>query len=556
MFHRSLVTGLIFSAAAFAQLTSFPKPNYFRETFQKPKTKVELSDPIKLKDFVADGKLELSLKNYLALVMANNTDVQLQLLTVEVPKNNILGAYGVWDPSVRASFNTTRATTTNNNPTAALDSGIPVGSSTKSLNQPYSLNYTQTLPVGTQYTVGFTGVKTSSSPITANTYNPSLLTGNLQVSFTQPLLRNRGAYVNKIPLMQAQVGYKMSQEQETQQLLTLVNTAETAYWNVIAAAANVKVAESGRTNADEFLKYMQKQLDLGALSPLDIYNPQQSLAAADLTLSQAKFSLAQAEDALRHQMGADLDPEVRRLPIVLTESVDLGPSESIAPDREQAIAKALVRHPAVHQALERLDFDDLGIQSAKNGLLPNLSFNASYTSYGRGGNFIDTAPSNFNPSAPVSVIPGGIADALYQMFGFGSPTYVGGLTLNFPIRSRAASATMANAVVQKKTDALNLRNQQQAIRLNILNAVTRLEGAEEQLKLARIQRDFAQKNLDAENTKFQLGTEINQNVINAQQVLVQAESAVVTNQIGVRLNLLNLLTQTGELLDERGIVVK
>jgi outer membrane protein TolC len=68
--------------------------------------------------------------------------------------------------------------------------------------------------------------------------------------------------------------------------------------------------------------------------------------------------------------------------------------------------------------------------------------------------------------------------------------------------------------------------------------------------------DFAQKNLDAENTKFQLGTEINQNVINAQNVLVQAESAVVTNQIGVRLNLLNLLTQTGELLDERGIVIK
>jgi outer membrane protein TolC len=101
-----------------------------------------------------------------------------------------------------------------------------------------------------------------------------------------------------------------------------------------------------------------------------------------------------------------------------------------------------------------------------------------------------------------------------------------------------------------------LRNQEQGIRLNILNGVTKLEGAEEQLKLAKTAMDFAQKNLDAENTKFQLGTEINQNVINAQNVLVQAESAVVTNQIGVRLNLLNLLTQTGELLDERGIVVR
>ena len=154
------------------------------------------------------------------------------------------------------------------------------------------------------------------------------------------------------------------------------------------------------------------------------------------------------------------------------------------------------------------------------------------------------------------MIPGGIADALGQMFGFGYPTYYAGLTLNLPIKNRAASAAMATATVQKKTDMLNLRNQQQAIRLNILTGVTKLEGAKEQLKLAKTAMDFAQKNLDAENTKFQLGTEINQNVINAQNVLVQAESAVVTNQIGVRLNLLNLLTQTGELLDERGIVVK
>jgi outer membrane protein TolC len=155
-----------------------------------------------------------------------------------------------------------------------------------------------------------------------------------------------------------------------------------------------------------------------------------------------------------------------------------------------------------------------------------------------------------------TVIPGGIADALDQMFGFSYPTYYAALTLNLPIRSRAASAAMATATVQKRTDMLNLRNQTQAIRLNTLTGVTKLEGAKEQLKLAKTAMDFAQKNLDAENTKFQLGTEINQNVINAQNVLVQAESAVVTNQIGVRLNLLNLLTQTGDLLDERGIIVK
>jgi outer membrane protein TolC len=142
------------------------------------------------------------------------------------------------------------------------------------------------------------------------------------------------------------------------------------------------------------------------------------------------------------------------------------------------------------------------------------------------------------------------------MWGFGFPTYNAGLTLTLPIRSKAASAAMAAAVIQKRTDTLNLRNQQETIRLNILTAVTRLEGSKDQLRLAIVQRDLAAKNLDAENQKYQLGTDINQNVINAQQQLTQAESSVVSNQIGVQINLMNLYFQTGELLEQRGIIVK
>jgi outer membrane protein TolC len=550
MLFRTLFAGILLTAGALAQTSSFPKPSYFRETFQKTQTKVELKDPVRLKDFVAGGKLELSLKHYLELVMANNTDIQLQLISLEIPKNNIQAAFGVWDPRALASFNTTRSTTVPTNATTAQNAS----SLTKSLIQPYNLQYSQTLPEGLSYTASFSGAKNSQTN-SYNNYNPSL-TANVRMSITQPLIQNRGSYVNRIPLMMAQSSYRIAETVLRQQLLTLVNTAETAYWNVVSARENVRVAESGQSNASEFLKYMQKQLELGALSPLDIYNPQQSLANAELSVSQAKFNLAQAEDALRHQVGADLDPEVRKLPISLTESVDLGPADSMTVDREQAVTKALANHPAMQQALQKLDSDDLGIQSAKNGLLPNLAFSVYYQSNGTGGMFDPSRSTIVGSGGPTSVIPGGIADALGQMFGFGYPAYYAGLTLNLPIRNRAASATMATATVQKRTDMLNLRNQQQGIRLNILNGVTKLEGAKEQLKLAKTAMDFAQKNLDAENTKFQLGTEINQNVINAQNVLVQAEAAVVTNQVGVRLNLLNLLTQTGELLDERGIVIK
>ena len=35
------ILGALFASSAFAQMTSFPKPNYFRETFLKAQTKVK-----------------------------------------------------------------------------------------------------------------------------------------------------------------------------------------------------------------------------------------------------------------------------------------------------------------------------------------------------------------------------------------------------------------------------------------------------------------------------------------------------------------------------------
>ena len=90
----------------------------------------------------------------------------------------------------------------------------------------------------------------------------------------------------------------------------------------------------------------------------------------------------------------------------------------------------------------------------------------------------------------------------------------------------------------------------------MLTALTALNGAKEQLKLAIIQRDFAKLNEEATQEKYRLGTELQQNVVFAQRDLATAELNVVNAQIAVRRGLLNLLTQTGELLDQRGIVVK
>ena len=55
-------------------------------------------------DYVEGGKLELSLRSYLELVMANNTDIAIQRLTVDVAQNAITRAFAAFDPLATASF--------------------------------------------------------------------------------------------------------------------------------------------------------------------------------------------------------------------------------------------------------------------------------------------------------------------------------------------------------------------------------------------------------------------------------------------------------------------
>ena len=69
-------------------------------------------------------------------------------------------------------------------------------------------------------------------------------------------------------------------------------------------------------------------------------------------------------------------------------------------------------------------------------------------------------------------------------------------------------------------------------------------------------RDFAKKQLDAEQKKYDLGTNIMYFVLQAQTDLASAESELVTQSIEYRKSLLNLLRYTGELLEERGVVVQ
>ncbi len=550
MLSKCLAAILICSVTLSAQDKNFfPKPSYFREVLRSPNFHVEMKPPTQISDFVVGGKLELSLKGYLELVMANNTDIALTRLNVDNARNAILRGFAPFDPLATASFNNTRTR-------IPSSSALDAASTLATLNQPVNFGYSQTLQNGTIYNVNFSEVKSTTNSAFANV-NPQYNSG-LSVNFSQPLIRNRGSFVNRIPIMVAQSRYKKSGFDLRASVITLITTAELAYWQAIQLRENLRVQQSALDLADQFLKRSNRELELGAISKLDIYQPELQFVQAQAAVSQALYQLHQQEDVLRKEMGADLDPDMRKLPIVLTESV-AAPTTDSKLDTDKLIEKALAARPDLKSAIQDLDTDDLTIKQVANVMRPDLSITGVYTAQGLGGTFFQRTnvfTDVGSRSTITQVLPGGFGDSLNQLFGFGYPVYGFGLRLRLPIRNRQAEADMADAMVNKKRDALQVRGVEQQTRLDVLTAVNQVESSKASLDLAIKSRDFAQKRLDAENKKYELGTSQIFLVLQAQTDLIGAESTVVIQSITYRRNLLNLLNATGELLEERGVVVQ
>jgi outer membrane protein TolC len=550
MLSKLLTAILIYSLTLSAQDQNFfPKPGYFRETLVTPNLHIELKPPTRLADFVEDGKLELSLRSFIELVMANNTDVALTKLNIDNAKNAILRGFAPFDPLVTASFNSQRNKTPS---TSALDAAATLGT----LSQPVSFNYSQTLQNGTNYNVNFSETKFTTNSGFA-TLNPSYSSG-LSVSFTQPLIKNRGTFVNRIPIMLAQSRLKKAGFDLKASLITLLANAELVYWQTVQLRENLRVQESAQDLADKFLKRSQRELELGAISKLDIYQPQLQFVQAQAAVSQALYLLRQQEDALRKQIGADMDPDIRKLPIVLTESV-AAPLDSGKLDAEMLIEKALLMRPDLRSQMQDPETDDLIVKQVQNALRPDLSLTGAYTSQGIGGTFFNRTnvfTGTGTQSTVTQILPGGFGDSLDQLFGFGFPVYGFGVRLRLPIRNRQSAADMADALVGKRRDVLQVRGTQQQVRLDVLTTVNLVESSKVALDLAIKSRDFAQKRLDAENKKYELGTSQIFLVLQAQTDLINAESNVVIQSINYKRNILNMLQTTGQLLEERGVVVQ
>ena len=537
----ALFMAALLAAPAWAQFTGFPRTNYWKSIWQSPPTEVEIEPVSRLRDFVVDGTLTLSLQQYIELVLTNHGDVQVAKLNVYSQENQVQAALSPFDPQFAASFEAQRGTSPSRD---VLQGGEVVSS----LGQAANATFQKTFDYGTNLRATFSSNRTSDNRSTA-TFNPSLRE-NFSLDLSQPLLRGRGRSIQRIPYFIARIELDRSTEQARQQIIGIIAQAENQYWTAVQQRESLEVQRNNLNLAQTSLERSRRELELGAISPLDIYQPEQQAANAQVGVTNATYQLEQAEAAVRRQIGADLDPDFRDMPLNLTESAD-PPENPIVLNEEEQVALAFQMRPDLTFQRRQLDVRDLQIKQATNQLRPDLSLTASYSTQGLGGNSL-LRDENDNL---IGIVPGGLSNALGQLFGLDFPTYAVGLTLDLPLRNRQAAANLANQEIAKRQDLYDLRTIEQEIRLDVVQAIAQVEQAKAGVAQALEARRFSQLRLDAEQQRYDLGVSTIFFLLQAQDALIQSENQVLNQSINYRRSLTGLFQATGSLLNQRNVQI-
>jgi outer membrane protein len=496
----------------------------------------KLSPPAHVQDYVIEGKLHLRLQDAVRLALENNSNIRIEETQVEAQKFSLLGAYKPFDPLVQSSANVNRYSYSG---VSQLQGVGETNAALNTLSQTVQTSYTQTFMTGSNVFAGFSGSRssTNNSFYFLNPYVNSTVT----LQFTQPLLRNAGRFANTAPLIIARRVLQQSRATFEAQVNDAILQVVTEYWTVVQARGSFDVEQRSLALAESSYQHDKRALELGALPPLDIYRSQSEVAARRLQAIQSEYVLKQAQEAFRFTIGVDQDPALAALELDLVEKPEPeGEIENVDP--VEVLRKALIARPEIAAANDALANDETSIRLAHNLLKPDLSLTGFYQTNGIGGNQYD-----LNTGKLIS--QGGLGASISQMFEFGFPGYGGTLTLNLPIRNRAAKANLGTALVARRHDLYTSQITREAIVRQVKDSVHLLEEAKLTLAAGKESLELAQKSLAADQRKYELGAETNFFVLDSQTKLAQSELSLLQTQINYQIARATVDRATGSLLE-------
>ena len=526
----------------------------------------------KIEQLIHDGKLEISLQDAIELTLQNSLDIEVARYNVWFADTDLLktaaGGFGrgtagasfpfsqanvpglSFDPIVTGLVSIDSQLVPVNNPflsgtgTGALITGLGLHT-----NQ-YNFGVGQGFSPGTTVSVNWDNTRSSSSN-QVNLFNPSVQS-SLYLNISQQLLNGFGSFVNRRNILIAKNNRKIADLAFTQQAITTVTGAITAYYELAYARENVKVQQQAVTVAEKLYNDNKKQLEIGTMAPLDVTRAESELATDRQNLIVAQTAQLQQQQTLRNAISKDpMAPNLINVEIITTDK-PTPPAIVEAASFEEAVKEAFTKRPDLLEQEINLTNAGIDAKANKKALLPVATLNARYGSQGLAGNspilasttiagspIVDangtpvtvlgaggTPVAIFAPSTTASVTgtkTGGLGDAQSQIFHNDFPDYSVSLSLNIPIRNRSAHADYQRAVLTQRQTEVQLQQLKNAAILDVRNTYIALVQNRARVEAAGKARELQQQTFDAEQKKYQLGASTVYQVILTQRDLITAQ---------------------------------
>ena len=395
--------------------------------------------------------------------------------------------------------------------TRNIDGGDVITSDTLA----YNAGVAQLLPFGGgDYTVNFTNSRVASSD-ERSLRNPTF-NSNLQFRLTQPLLRDRSTDAIRTQIRILQINRDVTDLQVKTTIENTLADVRNAYWELVYAIRAIDVAQRSLALSRKLVEDNRIRVEIGTLAPIDIVQAevQSATAAQSLTIAEATWRTADLN--LKRLIVASTEDELWRSRL---QPVDQ-PTVTAQPiDTEGAVARALRDRIDLQQDRKTLQANDISMRLLDNQTKPLLDLQATYGMTAVGGPQFSEIDG-----VPVTTA-GGYGEALGQIFRFNYPTWAVQAVASYTIGTSAAKARVASAKIQYEQTQAQIRARELQVATEVTNAALDVESALKRLDAARLTRELAEKQLEAEASKFEVGMSTNYQIVQFQRDLANARNS-------------------------------
>jgi outer membrane protein TolC len=479
--------------------------------------------------------VQLTLEDAVKFALDRNLDIAVQRLNPQINDIAVASIRTVYHPSLTSVFSGAGTTTPNSSSVAGSSvAGVPIITGASTFNG----GIAQQVPWGGgAFQVALNNNRTTTTSL--NTlFNPTYNT-NWSGSYTQPLLRNFRIDSTRQQLAVTRINRDISDVQLRSTITNTLSNVRSAYWDYVFAMQSVDVAKQSVDLAEQLVKDNQTRVEVGTMAPIDVVQAQSQSATARQNLAVAAQTRDTAELALKRLIvngtqdanwNVQLDPVDR--PDFRPEAIDV----------EAAVRRALSERTDVQIARKTVEENDVTLRYLNDQLKPQLDFVGSYGLVGLGGaqyTYAADAGTGVNRQ-PNGSLPGGYNDALTSLFSGANPRWTAQLNFSYPLGQSVQEASVARARVQLSQISAQTKQIELQVATDVTNAAVTAKSNVDRVQAAQAARELAQKQLEAEQSKFEVGMSTNYNVIQSQRDLATAQINELQAVLNYRKSLVEL----------------